>query len=192
MSREPATLIILAGGESKRMGFPKHRLIVDGERVIDRLHQRLGPLFAGTIVVGRDIENLPPSVRLVGDLYDVRAALVGIHAGLLASTTDLCFVVACDMPHVEPRLGEFLLEQSAGFDVVIPVARSYYEPLCAVYRRTCLEPIEQLITGGVLKVSELYRFVDVCEALEDQVLEHDPELQSFENLNEKSSSSHEL
>ncbi|MBU0595510.1 molybdenum cofactor guanylyltransferase, partial [Candidatus Bipolaricaulota bacterium] len=137
MSREPATLIILAGGEAKRLGFPKHQLIVDGRRVIDTLHERLSPRFVETIVVGREIEDLPPDVRLVHDLYHIRSPLVGIHAGLTASTTDLTFVVACDMPTVEPSLVAHLLDQSSGFDVVVPVVRGYYEPLCAVYRRTC-------------------------------------------------------
>ncbi len=183
MKREPATLIILAGGESKRMGFPKHRLTVDGERVIDRLHRRLGPLFVETIVVGRDIEDLPPDVQVTEDHYTVRSPLVGIHAGLSASTTDLCFVVACDMPYVEPALAEFLLNQAEGFGAVVPVVRGYYEPLCSAYRKTCLESIERLITGDVLKVSEIYEHVIVSEIAERRIREHDCDLHSFANQN---------
>ncbi len=183
MNREPATLIILAGGESKRMGFPKHRLTVDGELVINRLHRRLGPLFVEAIVVGRDIEDLPPNVRVSEDHYTLRSPLVGIHAGLSASTTDLCFVVACDMPYIEPPLVEFLLSQSDGFDVVVPIVRGHYEPLCAIYRRGCLPAIEQHIGNGVLKVSKLYGLVDVREVSEKYVLEHDLVLTSFANLN---------
>lgn len=183
MSREPATLIILAGGEAKRMGFPKHQLTIDGRRVIDTLHERLSPLFVETIVVGRGIRNLPPGVRLVEDLYDVRAALVGIHAGLTASTTDVTFVVACDMPYVAPALVEYLLSCAAGIDIVVPVVRGYYEPLCGAYRRTCLEPAEELIDRGVLKVSDLYHLVEVQEVAERQIQQYDPELQAFVNLN---------
>ena len=183
MTREPATLIILAGGEAKRLGFPKHHLAVDGERVIDTLHERLGPLFVETIVVGRDIDSLPRGVRTAEDHYTVRSPLVGIHAGLSASRTDLTFVVACDMPHVEPSLVAYLLSQAEGFDVIVPVVRSYYEPLCAAYRRTCLKPIEKLIERGVMKVSELYSLVDVRKAGHEQIRQHDPKLRSFLNLN---------
>ncbi len=183
MSREPATLIVLAGGEAKRLGFPKHRLTVDGERVIDRLCRRLGPLFDETVVVGRGLEGLPGGVRVTEDRYAVRSPLVGIHAGLAASRTDLTFVTACDMPHVEPALVEFLLTQAEAMDAVVPVVRGYYEPLCAVYRQTCIAPIEDLIERGVLKVSELYEPIRLREVSEVQILLHDPELRSFVNLN---------
>jgi len=183
VSREPATLIVLAGGEAKRLGFPKHQLAVDGERVIDRLCRRLGPLFAETVVVGRGLDGLPPGVRATGDRFLVRSPLVGIHAGLSASRTDLAFVTACDMPHVEPALVEFLLAQTEGVDIVVPVVRGYYEPLCAAYRRTCIAPIEDLIEHGVLKVSALYKLARVHETDEPHVRFHDPQLRSFANLN---------
>jgi molybdopterin-guanine dinucleotide biosynthesis protein A len=183
VSREPATLIVLAGGEAKRLGFPKHQLTVDGERVIDRLCRRLGPLFAETVVVGRGLDGLPDGVRVTDDRYAVRSPLVGIHAGLAASRTDLTFVTACDMPHVEPALVEFLLIQAEAMDAVVPVVRGYYEPLCAVYRRSCIASIENLIGQGVLKVSALYEPVRLREVSEAQILLHDPELRSFVNLN---------
>ena len=183
MTREPATLIVLAGGEAKRLGFPKHQLTVGGERILDRLHRRLGPLFVEMVVVGRDIEHLPPGARLVEDLYDIRAALVGIHAGLCASRTDLAFVAACDMPYVEPALVEFLLAEAEGLDAVVPVVRGYYEPLCAVYRKTCLGTIEELIEEGTLKVSTLYQRIGLQEAHEEQILRRDSELRSFVNVN---------
>jgi len=78
---------------------------------------------------------------------------------------------------------EFLLEQATGADAVVPVVRGYYEPLCAVYRRTCIAPIEDLIERGVLKVSALYEPVRLREVGEELVLQHDPELRSFTNLN---------
>ncbi len=183
VSREPATLIVLAGGEAKRLGFPKHRITVDGEHVIDRLCRRLGPLFAETVVVGRDIDGLPEGIRTTDDRYAVRSPLVGIHAGLAASRTDLAFVTACDMPHVEPALVEFLLTRADDVDAVVPVVRGYYEPLCAVYRQTCIRPIEQLIEEGTLKVSALYDSVRLREIGEPQVYAHDPDLRSLVNLN---------
>jgi molybdopterin-guanine dinucleotide biosynthesis protein A len=183
MTREPATLLILAGGEAKRMGFPKHELTIDGRGVLTILQEKLGPLFVETIVVGSGIAGLPTGVRNAEDHYVIRSALVGIHAGLSASQTHLAFIIACDMPHVVSSLVEHLLGRSEGADVVVPVVRGYYEPLCAVYRRRCIGPIERLIERGVLKVSELYGLVRLHVAGEEQVRQHDPQLQSFVNLN---------
>ena len=183
MTHELATLVILAGGESRRMGFPKHTLLIDGVDVLTRLHRQLGQLFAETIVVGRDEAVDGSAVRCVRDAYGIRSPLVGIHAGLFASRTDRCLVVACDMPYVASSLAEHLVERSGEADVVVPIVRGYFEPLCAVYRRTCVEAIEGLIECGILKVSRLYDLVSVLRIEEETIREFDPELRSFENLN---------
>ena len=43
------------------------------------------------------------------------------------------------MPYVEPSLVVFLLSHEERADVIVPVVSGYYEPLCAVYQKTCLE-----------------------------------------------------
>jgi len=183
VTREPATLLILAGGESTRMGFPKHRLRVAGRDILSHLHERLGHLFVETIVVGRDISIVPVGIRTVEDRYIARGPLVGIHGGLHASRTDLAFVMGCDMPYVSAVLAGFLLAQAKGHDAAVPVVHGFYEPLGAAYRKACLEPIEWLIGSGLLKVSELYPLINMREVGEEAIRQHDPSLRSFANLN---------
>ncbi|MFC2105293.1 molybdenum cofactor guanylyltransferase [Candidatus Bipolaricaulota bacterium] len=183
MKREEATLIILAGGEGKRMGFPKHELPMGEINILEWIHQRLGDLFVETIVAGRGISISNQEIRIAEDGYSARAALVGIHAGLTASRTDLTFVVACDMPHVAPGLVSHLLCAAADADIVVPVIRGYCEPLCAVYRTTCLPPIARSIEGGILKIIHFYREVRVREIREQEIRKFDPNLRSLVNLN---------
>ncbi|MCK5586369.1 molybdenum cofactor guanylyltransferase [Candidatus Bipolaricaulota bacterium] len=183
VEREEATLIILAGGAGKRMGFPKHELAMGETSVLERIHQRLGDLCVETIVVGQGISSPNRKIRTAEDLYSERGALVGIHGGLSASRTDLTFVVACDMPHVGHTLVSHLLGAAADADIVVPVIRGYYEPLCAVYRTTCLRPIGRSIEGGILKIVHFYHEVRVREIHEQKIREFDPNLRSFVNLN---------
>jgi len=183
VKREESTLIILAGGEAQRMGFPKHELPMGETNILEWIHQRLGDLFVETIVAGRGISSSNQDIRIAEDGYSERAALVGIHAGLAASRTDLTFVVACDMPHVEPGLVSHLLCAAADADVVVPVIRGYSEPLCAVYRTACLPPISRSIAGGILKIVHFYHEVRVREIPEQEIREFDPMLRSFVNLN---------
>ncbi len=183
VKREEATLIILAGGEGRRMGFPKHELAIGETSILERIHQRLGDLFDETIVTGRGISTPNQKIRIAEDRHSERAALVGIHAGLSASRTDLTFVIACDMPYIEPGLVSHLLCAAADADIVVPVIRGYYEPLCAVYRTTCLRPIGRSIEGGILKIIPFYREVRVREIHEQEIREFDPNLRSFVNLN---------
>lgn len=185
MNREPATLIVLAGGESRRMGFPKQRLRTSEGSIIELLHRRLAPLFVETLVVGRG--HAPAefigAVRFVGDASPLRSPLVGIYSGLLASTTDLCFVLACDMPFVSREVVVQLLSRAAGVDVVVPRVEGYYEPLCAVYRRTAISVIRTSLKGGELKITRTYGRLRVFEVPQSEIERFDPELTSFINLN---------
>ncbi|MCK4246660.1 NTP transferase domain-containing protein, partial [Candidatus Bipolaricaulota bacterium] len=52
---EKATLILLAGGKSKRMGQPKHLLLTSQGTLIEQLDLCLRHLFSETLVVGRDL-----------------------------------------------------------------------------------------------------------------------------------------
>ena len=183
MSREPASLIILAGGESRRMGFPKHRLQIEGRDVISHLFARLGGCFIETLVAGRTAMRLPTGTRFAEDRYTVRSPLVGIHAGLSESQTDLAFVIACDMPYIQPRLVLDLVSNVRGFDVAVPQVGEYLEPLCAVYRKTCLPSIEKMLSRHELKVSDLYSRVRTHRLTEPWVRRRDRGLASFTNVN---------
>ena len=87
------------------------------------------------------------------------------------------------MPYVEHGLVAHLLGAEADMDVVVPVIRGYYEPLCTVYRTTCLRAIGRSIEGGILKIVHFYHEVRVREIPEEEILEFDPTLRSFVNLN---------
>jgi molybdopterin-guanine dinucleotide biosynthesis protein A len=179
---ERATLIILAGGESKRMGYPKHLLSVPGGTIIDSLHERLSGLFLETLVVGREVYFARGGLRTVEDVRKSHSPLVGIYSGLCAAVTDLAFVVACDMPFVKPRLVRYLLSRAGEVDVVVPIVNGYYEPLCAAYRKTALASIREGLDWGILKITAIYEYLRV--RISDRIVRQiDPELSSFVNLN---------
>lgn len=178
-----ATLIILAGGEGKRMGTPKHLLSTSQGTLIERLYDRLGPLFVETIVVGRGLTAYREGIRTVEDLYPARSPLVGIYSGLSASRTDLAFVLACDMPFVKPELVRHLLATAVDLDVAVPVVGGYFEPLCAAYRKSSISVIEQALQRGILRVTCIYEHLRVSAMPEDEVRRVDPDLSSFVNLN---------
>jgi molybdopterin-guanine dinucleotide biosynthesis protein A len=182
--REGATLVLLVGGESRRMGFPKHRLRTSHGTLVEILQRRLSSLFIETLVVGRKlpVEN-KEGLRIVEDVLSVRGALVGIYSGLSEAKSDLCFILACDMPFVTVPLVSYLLSQASDVDVVVPVVRGYYEPLCAVYRRTAIEAIRTSLHGGELKVTGIYKRLRVLEVSQSEIERFDPELLSFVNLN---------
>ena len=117
--------IILAGGDSSRFGFPKPLLELDGMPLIEIIVRRLSYLFEQVTVV-TDRQDLFTSlpVKLTGDLltgYE-KSPLRGIHAGLSVSELPYQFVVACDMPFINPNLIRYMAGFASQYDVVVPVS----------------------------------------------------------------------
>lgn len=143
------TGIILAGGKSSRMGVNKALLTIDGENLVQRLVGRLKRLCDQMIIVANDPNPYRGlGVPIVGDILPGNGPLGGIQAGLAASTTPYCLVIACDMPHASVDLGRYMARQAAGYDVVVPTHQSGLEPLHALYSRSCLPHIEARLTAG--------------------------------------------
>jgi len=180
---EMASLIILVGGESRRMGRAKPLLPTPSGTLIDHIARRLRGIFSETIVVGRSRIPVPLGARFVSDRYPARSPLVGIEAGLTAAACDLCFVIACDMPFGEPALVRYLLWCADRVDAVVPVVGGYDEPLFTVYRKGALPVIRAAIEGGALKVSAIYPKLRVRRIEEGKLRKFDPTLSSFINLN---------
>jgi len=181
--QEEATLIILAGGTSSRMGVLKHLLPTPHGTLLDYLIRRLSCFFVETLAVGRGLQLAGGEVRIVEDARPEQCPLVGIYSGLRAADTDLCFVLACDLPFVKPELVQYLLTCSDDVDVVVPVVDGYYEPLFAVYRHTAIPAIEENLDRGELKITQTYDHLRLHKIPERMIKRFDPDLASFVNLN---------
>ena len=84
---------------------------------------------------------------------------MGIASALEASRSELNFVVACDIPHIDIDLVEQMLAEaeSGGADVVIPITSGgRHEPLFAVYRRSVLEIANNVLASGERRISEIF------------------------------------
>ena len=100
--REEMQAFILAGGESRRVGRDKARLLVRGEPVARRLAARLGPHVSEVRLVakrGQGLEDL--GLPMLYDASEERALVHGIRAALQASGPAWRFLLACDMPDVD-------------------------------------------------------------------------------------------
>lgn len=175
---------MLAGGESIRMGTPKHLLPFRGVTILEHILGRLDGLFNETLIAGRTPGLFPAGVVSVMDEKPVRCPLTGILSGLRAARNPYVFVLGCDMPFVEPSLVTMLCSPDMlGADVIVPVVRGFLEPLCAVYSRSSAGRIEEYIDAGNTKTTGFYPAVSVREVSEERVRACDPLLDSFVNLN---------
>ena len=174
--------VVLAGGESRRMGRIKALLPIGGATLIETVIARLRESCPEVLVVTNTPEQFGDlGVRMVPDALPGRQSLVGIYTGILHMRGP-AFVCGCDMPFLHPPLIRHLGALADGVDVVIPRLHGEYEPLHAVYTPACLEPIRRCVerhgrnTGFLDEVR--VRVVEV-----EEIRRFDPELRSFVNVN---------
>ncbi len=178
--------IILAGGDSKRLGQPKALLDFNGRSLVEIMVDILQSVFSRITIVADRPElfgNLP--VTIVGDLITDRAKspLRGIHAGLSASSLPHQFVVACDMPFLNTGLISYMEEFALGHDAVVPRNGNYYQPLHAIYSRSCIGVIKRQIEKENYKIIDFYSKIKVKYIDRPELNRFDPEQRAFININ---------
>lgn len=178
------TGVILAGGESSRMGRNKAFIKINGERIIDRTVAIFNRLFDEVVLVtNAPLDYLDLDVRIVTDLIPGKGAVGGIYTGLFFSSSPQAFFVGCDMPFLDTKVIAYFLSLAETADIVVQRSEDYWEPLHAVYSRTFVKPIERLMKEGELQIIKAYKWTKVREVKREELEPIDPDLQSFMNFN---------
>jgi len=177
------SLVILAGGLSRRMGRDKAVLPAGDGTLIEHLARRLAPVVDETIVAGGSGRGPLPGVTMVEDRYPGLGPLAGIHAGLLAARYRHVWVVGCDLPDVEPGLASLLCGFAPGYDAAVPRIDGEPQSVCAVYDRALASRIDGLLAAGERRVTMLLAASNVRYVTAEELRVVDPELRSFRNLN---------
>jgi molybdenum cofactor guanylyltransferase len=150
------TSIILAGGQSLRMGTDKALISYHGRPLI-MYSIGLALSFSDNILICSNQEELLNlGFPVVKDVFPVMAPLAGIHAGLKSSKTDWNLVLTCDMPNIPKQLVEYLQEDlDEKVELVLPAHDRYFEPLCGFYHRKLIPVIEKNILENRLSPLDL-------------------------------------
>jgi molybdopterin-guanine dinucleotide biosynthesis protein MobB len=167
---------ILAGGQSRRLGRNKAFLQVNGKPIIERIFKTICEIFSHIKI----ITNTPNDYHYLDaetatDLRPGCGPLSGIHTALALSPTEYVFIVSCDLPLLSREQIKPLLSQYPGADLTI-YKHKQFEPLCAVYRRTCLPALEDLIDHSE------YRIIDLCAMINVNVVRTDWS-EAFQGIN---------
>jgi len=181
------TSIILAGGKSSRLGRSKALQVIESKSLIQWVVDRLATFSTEIIIATAHGEAIPCSsavrIKTVADTYPGKGPLVGIYSGLIASSSSRAIVVGCDTPFLSVGLLEYMTQTLAEFDVALPRIGEMIEPLCAVYSKNCVAPIQKLLEQNELRISKLLSMVKVRYIKEDEINSFDPEHLSFFNIN---------
>jgi molybdopterin-guanine dinucleotide biosynthesis protein A len=167
---------ILAGGQSRRMGTDKSRLVLAGQTFVERIAGELSAVTSSVTIVGAnsgnsttgeqqtpnsELKTQDSKLKTVSDVHPNWGALGGVHTALAVCRAEWALVVACDFPFVTSKLFLRLLSFRADFAAVAPIQRDGIpQPLCALYRkRPCLDRATELIKTGERKPVALLQSV---------------------------------
>jgi molybdopterin-guanine dinucleotide biosynthesis protein A len=183
-----ATLLVLAGGESRRMGRPKAWLEVGETTLLRWMVERLGPAFSEVVVSFAEPEQLEELVpyRVVFDRKRASGPLAGIEAGLSAARHEVTFAIACDMPYVTRGVVEMAVAAARGCDAAMPRVDGRAEPVCAAYRRSALPVITAALDGGHRRAADLAALLDVTwlEGLDPEIFRSLNTLEDYERFHD--------
>ncbi|TMW71809.1 molybdenum cofactor guanylyltransferase [Alteribacter natronophilus] len=150
--------IIVAGGQSRRMGQNKALMAIGGKPVIERIRNVLEQCCSTVLVVSNDPDPyLFLGNTIIRDRFEGLGPLAGIHAGLSRQQSSLYVVSACDVPFLSREVVEMLVQEAVAHpdaDAIIPSSGGRLHPLCAVYRSSAFPAIERALKEERLKLMD--------------------------------------
>ena len=175
MNNQQLTAIVLAGGQSSRMGRDKALISVQGTPLIRRVCEvALGctsQVYVVTPWIERYQEILPENCQIVLEVAltaenKPHGPLIGFYQGLAQVKTEWILLLACDLPYLQlPVLqdainqlnkvafanneeNKILGKNSDNFIALLPRNPKGWEPLCGFYQRSCLPNLAEFIDRG--------------------------------------------
>lgn len=165
------TAVILAGGQSRRMGHDKAFLPFEGRPLIEHSVRVVRDAGAGEVLIsgraGQDFSALDYPV--LHDRTPDGGPLGGIERGLEAANHELVLVLAVDLPHMTPGFLRWLIDPSSngtssGADGprpagAVPLVQGDLEPLAAFYPKRAQEVARRKLAQRKCAARE---FADTC------------------------------
>jgi molybdopterin-guanine dinucleotide biosynthesis protein A len=176
--------VLLAGGESKRMGQDKALIAIRGKPLWLRQLDLLRRLHPSEILVSArtDPEWLPRGIDFIEDAQPSRGPLSGITACLARIQTEHLLVLAVDMPFMtEECLLDTCADIGPGWGVV-PVIENRGEPLAAVYPRRSLTEFSKALGGQDFSLQPLVRKLVAAGQLRPRAISPE-QIPCFQNMN---------
>ena len=203
----PVTGVILAGGQSRRMGANKALMQLGSDSLIEHVIRRMRHVVDELLLITNSpAEYTHLHVPMHGDIIPDTGALGGIYTGLTHASQDTVLCVACDSPFLNPNLLVYLASVLGEYDAVMPYTYSRrqmpscrnketgvtnpsdngqvtLQTLCAAYSKRCLPIIESMLRESELRVHALQERAHIKRISPEVWQAFDPEGMSFFNIN---------
>jgi molybdenum cofactor guanylyltransferase len=192
--------VILAGGNSRRLGLEKSLLEFGDRPLLCWTVEKLFLVAEDIVVVARDGEHarrleevlsglLSDEVVFTWDSLPGYGPVAGIAAGMKRGRGTLAFATACDLPFLSPKVVEklFQIAEDESCGGAVPVQpNGFFEPLHSVYQKEKMQrACEMAIQRGERRIHAPLQEIGVRHVAVDLLRPEDCDLLTFFNLNTK-------
>src|SRR5262245_49875298 len=149
--------VLLAGGESRRMGQDKATLPFHGKPLWEIQLELLQKLEPTEIFVSARTDPVwrPDDVQFVADNPPSRGPLSGLAASLAQMSTPHLIALAIDMPLMTEKYLQSLCDQVEPGRGVIAKIDGRFEPLAAIYPQEALTNLRCALSGDDFSLQKL-------------------------------------
>ncbi len=185
------TTIILAGGESKRMGRDKAFLLWKGKTFLRHILERVSQ-FSDEIIISankeesiykKQLEGIKKPVKIIKDKNPYSGPLNGIVSCFKSISYDNVFIATCDTPDINLNTVRFLFDSIKGYDAVIPVINGKFQPLNTFYTKESISVAKHLYEKNVKSLFKWVENINANFVPDKDFIKYDLSLSMFRSIN---------
>ncbi|MCD4655906.1 MAG: molybdenum cofactor guanylyltransferase [Planctomycetes bacterium] len=155
--------VLLAGGNSERMGTDKSLLIIEKITLIELITMQLLDTFDEIVIITNnrlrtEIENIfnnYAQVRVVEDLIPDKGPMGGLFTAYNVIDDEVFFMTSCDNVAINSQILDVLSKFIGNYDIVAPMINNRYEPMFAFYSRSSFSKVEANVKSERLSMQKL-------------------------------------
>ncbi len=183
--------IILAGGQSKRMGRDKAFLPFRNKTFLRNILETLDKYCGKFIIVvnkdfslyQKEIQNLNSEIILIRDIEPFSGPLNGIVSAYPYVQSNTVFLATCDTPIINLNLIKNLYKEIKDCEAVIPVIDGKYQPLNTFYTKNALKKAKELYKQGKKSLMSWVDSLKIKRINKEYIQKFDPEIFTYKSIN---------
>jgi len=165
------SIVIQAGGKSRRMGTDKGLVQFKSTTLIEFIFDQVKHLSSDLIIISNKADDYQKfGFPVYGDVFHDVGGLAGLHTGLVNSKNEKVLMLGCDMPFHNLELLNYMIGLSKEFEIVIPkTGDDKYEPFRAIYSKSNLDLLEKIIKEGNRRMISILKHVNSREVSTEEL-----------------------
>ena len=180
---------IIAGGKSGRFGSDKSLHEFNGKPMISHTYDAVKKLFDEIYIIASEVEKFSfLDVKVIPDIIPGLGPIGGIYTALekiVESPAERVFIFPCDMPFLCSEFIEYMTTIPDIYDIIAPEVNGLYQPLHAIYSKSCINNIKRNIELEDYRMSGFYEGLNIRTVNEEEIGYYDDPFRMFRNINFK-------